>query len=78
MAIQREIVTLVQAALDPVTQKEGIEEKLKAVEEWNNMLLERAERMDSYFYIKSNPQSLPQRMPNSGAQLCLVFTDKCL
>ena len=73
MTVQREVVTtLVKAVPDPLAERRGAsEEKLRAVEEWNNILLEKAERMDTYFYTPSNRESVLQRVCNPGVQLSL-------
>ena len=74
---EREVVALVKAELDSAAERPDVEEKLRAAEAWNNILLEKAERMDMSSYIQSKPESVPQRMPNSGLQLSLIFTNKC-
>ncbi|MGN6732391.1 MAG: hypothetical protein ACTHMB_10535 [Candidatus Binatia bacterium] len=46
-----------------------VEQKIRAVEEWNNLLLENAKRAEMYSYGQS--KKLLKEMPNSGSQLSL-------
>ena len=58
----------VQRALLAAQSRE-VEQKIRALEEWNNLLLERAKRVELYSYGQS--KRLLKEMPNSGSQLSL-------
>jgi hypothetical protein len=61
MTVQRDVRLL--------AAERQVEQKIKAVEEWNNLLLENAKRAEMYSYRRSN--TLLKEMPNSGSQLSL-------
>ena len=76
MTAQRDVglqFTLVKATIDPTSQRRKVEEKIRAVEEWNNLLLENAARMDMGPYMQSKAQAVLKEMLNSGSQLPLPF-----
>jgi hypothetical protein len=76
MAVQRGgglQFTLVKTILDPTAQRRNVEEKIRAVEEWNNLLLENAARMAMRPYTQSKAQTVLKEMVNSGSQLSLPF-----
>ena len=52
---------LVKEILDPNAHKRQIEEKIKAVEEWNKLLDEKAARQEIEIYKQSKPHSVPIR-----------------
>jgi hypothetical protein len=62
MMLQRD-VTLLEA------ERRDVEQKIRAAEEWNNLLLENAKRVEMYSYGQS--KRLLKEMPNSGSQLSL-------
>ena len=62
MTAQRDMglqFTLIKEILDPKAQKRQMEEKIKAVEERNNLHLENAARMEMHAYMQSrfNPSA---------------------
>jgi hypothetical protein len=60
MTVQRDVglqFVLLKELLDPKAQKQQVEEKIKAVEERNNLLLENAARMDMHAYLQSKPHN---------------------
>ena len=70
---------LVKEILDPKAQKRQVEEKIKAVEERNNLLLENAARMDMHAYLQSKPQTALKTRPNNPAsQLLLGFDNNAV
>lgn len=69
MTVERDVI--VRAA-----ERRGLEQKIRAVEEWNNLLLESAKRGDMYSYAQS--KNVLKEMPNSGAQLSLWSDDELL
>jgi hypothetical protein len=50
-------------------QRREVEEKIRAAEAWNNLLLENATRIDMFCYGQS--KTVVKEMPNSGSQLSL-------
>jgi len=59
MTVQREVglqFALVKEILDPKAQKQQVEEKIRAVEERNRVLLQNAARMDIDAYMQSKTQ----------------------
>jgi hypothetical protein len=50
-------------------QSREVEQKIRALEEWNNLLLENAKRVEMYSYAQS--KKLLKKLPNSGSQLSL-------
>ena len=58
----------VQRALLAAQSRE-VEQKIKALEEWNNLLLENAKRVEMYSYEQS--KKVLKKLPNSGSQLSL-------
>lgn len=52
---------LVKEILDPNAHKRQIEEKIKAVEEWNKLLDEKAARREIEAYKQLKPYSIPIR-----------------
>lgn len=59
MTVQRDVglqFALMTEILDPKAQKRQVEEKIKAVEEWNNLFLENAARMDIHYYMEKELQ----------------------
>ena len=62
MTVQRDVRLL-------AAERQEVEQKIKAVEEWNNLLLENAKRTEMYSYGRSN--TVLKEMPNSGSQLSL-------
>ena len=59
MTVQRDVglqFALMTEILDPKAQKRQVEEKIKAVEEWNNLFLENAARMDIHCYMEKELQ----------------------
>ena len=77
MTVQRDVglqFALVKAILDPKAHKRQVEEKIRAVEEWNNLFLEKAARMDIHSYMQKKPQMPVKATPNrSVSQLSLSF-----
>jgi hypothetical protein len=77
MTVQREVglqFALVKEILDPKAQKRQVEEKIRAVEERNSLLLQNAARMDIYAYMQSKTK--PSAKTTSGdpvPQLPLTF-----
>jgi hypothetical protein len=53
----------------PQAQRREVEEKIRAVEAWNDLLLENATRIDMYSYGQS--KRVLKEMLNSGSQLSL-------
>ena len=68
---------LVKEILDPNAQKRQIEEKIKAVEEWNKLLDEKAARREIEAYKQLKPYSIPIRTPENDriAQLSLKLDE---
>lgn len=64
---------LVKEILDPNAEKRQIEEKIKAVEEWNKLLEEKAARQEIEVYQQSKSHPIPIRTPENDriAQLSL-------
>ena len=64
---------LVKEILDPNAEKRQIEEKIKAVEEWNKLIEEKAARQDIEVYQQSKSHPIPIRTPETDriAQLSL-------
>jgi len=62
MTVERDVI--VRAA-----ERRGLEQKIRAVEEWNNLLLESAKRGEMYSYAQS--KNVLKEMLNSGSQLSL-------
>jgi len=64
---------LVKEILDPSAEKRQIEEKIKAVEEWNKLLEEKAARQEIEVYQQSKSHPIPIRTPENDriAQLSL-------
>jgi hypothetical protein len=62
MTVQRDV------RLSAVQRRE-VEERIRAVEAWNDLLLENAARIDMYSYGQS--KRVLKEMPNSGSQLSL-------
>lgn len=56
-----------------MTRRREVDEKIRAVEEWNNLLLEHAARMNMRSYTRSKSQAEFKEMPNSGSQLSFWF-----
>ena len=77
MAVQRDVglqFALMTEILDPKAQKRQVEEKIKAVEEWNNLFLENAARMDIHRYMQKELQMAVKTTSNrSVSQLSLSF-----
>jgi hypothetical protein len=77
MTVQRDVdvrFALTTEILDPKTQKRQIEEKIKAVEEWNNLFLENAARMDIHSYMQKELQmAVKTTSDRSVSQLSLTF-----
>jgi hypothetical protein len=60
MTLQRDVghqFALVKEILDAKEQKRNLEEKIRAVEERNNLLLENAARIEMYAYMHSKLQT---------------------
>ena len=66
---------LVKEILDPKAQKRQLEEKIRAVEEWNNLFLENAARMDIHFYMQSRLETAITTPNTAVSQLSLDFDD---
>jgi len=66
---------LVKEILDPKAQKRQLEEKIRAVEEWNNLFLENAARMDIHFYMQSRLETAVTTPNTAVSQLSLDFDD---
>jgi hypothetical protein len=65
---------LMTEILDPKAQKRQVEEKIKAAEEWNNLFLENAARIDIHCYMQKELQMAGKTTSNSSAsQLSLRF-----
>jgi len=65
---------LVKEILDPKAQKQQVEEKIKAVEERNNLFLENAARMDIHSYMqKEDEMAVTTTSNRSVSQLSLSF-----
>jgi len=60
----------------PQAQRREVEEKIRAVEAWNDLLLENATRIDMYSYGQS--KRVLKEMLNSGSQLSLWFENNPL
>mgnify|MGYP003576103580 CR=1 FL=1 len=82
MTAQRDVALqfpLIKEILDPKAQKRQMEEKIKAVEERNNLLLENAARMEMHAYMESRPKPSPNTTPNNSlTQLSLSLVDRTL
>lgn len=80
MTAQRDVglqFPLIKEILDPKEQKRQMEEKMKAVEERNNLLLENAARMEMHAYMQSRPKPSPNTTSdNSLTQLSLSLIAK--
>ena len=66
---------LVKEILDPKAQKRQLEEKIRAVEEWNNLFLENGARMDIHFYMQSRLETAVTTPNTAVSQLSLDFDD---
>jgi DNA-binding transcriptional MerR regulator len=68
---------IVKEILDPNAQKRQIEEKIKAVEEWNKLLDEKAARQEIETYKQLKPNSIPIRTLENDriAQLSLKLDE---
>jgi DNA-binding transcriptional MerR regulator len=68
---------IVKEILDPNAQKRQIEEKIKAAEEWNKLLDEKAARQEIETYKQSKPHPVPIRTPENDriAQLSLKLDE---
>lgn len=78
MTVQRDVglqFALVKEILDPKVQKRQLEEKIRAVEEWNNLFLENAARMDIHFYMQSRLETAVTTPNTAVSQLSLDFDD---
>ena len=78
MTVQRDVglqFALVKEILDPKAQKRQLEEKIRAVEEWNNLFLENAARMDIHSYMQSRLQTAVTTPNTAVSQLSLNFDD---
>jgi hypothetical protein len=78
MTVQRDVglqFALVKEILDPKAQKRQLEEKIRAVEEWNNLFLENAARMDIHFYMQSRLETAITTPNTAVSQLSLDFDD---
>ena len=64
---------VVKPVLDPITQRREVEEKISAVEEWNNLLVENAAQMDMGSSMRPKRQTVFKEMPDSGWQLSFWF-----
>jgi hypothetical protein len=77
MAVKRDAglqFALIKESLDPEAQKRQVEEKIRAVEERNNLLLENAARMDIRSYMQERSPDGDYDDPNrSVSQLSLSF-----
>ena len=62
MMVQRDVTLL-------AAERRDVEQKIRAAEEWNNLLLENAKRVELYSYRQS--KRLLKELPNSGSQLSL-------
>jgi len=82
MTVQRDVglqFALVKEILEPEAQKRQMEDKIKAVEKRNNLLLENAARMEMHAYMQSRPKPSPNTTSdNSLTQLSLSFLDRTL
>ena len=82
MTVQRDVglqFALVKEILEPEAQKRQMEDKIKAVEKRNNLLLENAARMEMHAYMQSRPKPSPNTpSDNSLTQLSLSFLDRTL
>lgn len=61
MTVQRDVghqFALVKEILDAKEQKRHLEEKIRAVEKRNNLLLENAARIEMYAYMHSKLQTV--------------------
>lgn len=76
MTVQREVV--VKAVLEPMAERRDVEEKIRAVEEWNNLLLENAARSDMDSYMQQKSQRTSKEMPSSESQLSLRFENSAV
>ena len=65
---------LVKEVLDANAQKQQVEEKIRAAEEWQKLLLENAARMDINAYVGSKTHSVTKAKNNTSvSQLSLHF-----
>ena len=81
MTAQRDVglqFALVKEILEPEAQKRQMEDKIKAMEERNNLLLENAARMEMHTYMQSRPKPSPNTSDNSLTQLSLRLMDRAL
>ena len=69
MKVQRDVTLL-------AAEQRDVEQKIRALEEWNNLLLENAKRVEMYSYGQS--KRLLKEMPNSGSQLLLWSENELL
>jgi hypothetical protein len=60
MTVQRELLA---------AARRDVEQKIRALEEWNNLLLENVKRVEMYSYGQS--KKVLKKLPNSGSQLSL-------
>jgi len=56
-------------------QRGSVEEKFRAVEEWNDLLLENAARMDVHAHRQTKHQTV-LKMANAESQLSLCFDNE--
>ena len=78
MTVQRDLglqFALMTEILDPKAQKRQMEEKIKAVEERNNLHLENAARIEMHAYLQSRLKPSPNS-DTSVTQLSLSLVDQ--
>ena len=69
MMVQRDVTLL-------AAERRDVEQKIRAAEEWNNLLLENAKRVEMYSYGHS--KNVLKDMPNSASQLSLWSENELL
>jgi hypothetical protein len=67
MTVQRELLA---------AARRDVEQKIRALEEWNNLLLENVKRVEMYSYGQS--KKVLKKLPNSGSQLSLWSENELL
>ena len=80
MTVQRDLglqFALMTEILDPKAQKRQMEEKIKAVEERNNLHLENAARIEMHAYLQSRLNPSPNLSSDASVtQLSLSLVDQ--
>jgi hypothetical protein len=64
---------LAEPVLDSMTLRREVQEKIRAAEDWNNLLLENAALMDMRLHMWSKPLTVFKKIPDLGSQLSFWF-----